>query len=58
VHYCGGFAGGPTFRGSSAFARHVAVANALATNWAFESLAPREEAGVVNAPHKFNLCVN
>jgi hypothetical protein len=30
----------------------VAVANELAAYWEFESFVPREEAGVVNAPHK------
>jgi hypothetical protein len=32
----------------------VAVANELAAHWAFESFVPREEAGVVDTPHKFH----
>jgi hypothetical protein len=38
-----------------AVARHLAVANKLAAHWVFESFVPREEAGVVNAPHKFHF---
>jgi hypothetical protein len=33
--------------------RHVAVANEVIAHWAFESVVPWEEVGVVNAPHKF-----
>jgi hypothetical protein len=34
---------------------HVAIANKLSAHWAFESFVPREEAGVVNAPHQIHF---
>jgi hypothetical protein len=43
---------------SGGFSCRVAVANEMAAHWAFESVAFREEAGVVNAQQNSILCVN